>query len=177
LADEYLRRGRDDEAMALPWAQLLDRHDLAAYQLLKRYADRIEAWDAWRPRALAEMRRSPPDGTRLVEVLTWEGESEAAWAEARRLGCARHVLMRLAKQSEDSRPDDALAVYRDEVESILEVTDRRAYEEAVDLLEHMKKLMVRLGRKDEFRAYASEVRAANVRRPRFLKEFDSAGLL
>jgi len=204
LAEEYLRRSRDDEAMALIWAQLLDQPGLEAYKRLKRYADRIEAWEAWRTRALEEVRRwiadamaapppvggewqqrrqkrfdsyGPSDGTALVRILAWEGELDDAWLEARRLGCDRPALLELATQSAGSRPGDALKVYQDEVEAVLQTTDKRAYAAAVGLLKRIRKLMAGLERSDEFRTYAAAVRAANVRRPNFLAAFDSARLL
>lgn len=196
LADEYLRRSRDDEAMALLWSELLDEHDLASYRLLKRFADRIGAWDSWRPRAFEEVRRAVeaaiaapsqerprfvryevPDGSTIVEILAWEGRIDEAWAEARRLGCRSGVMMQLAKQSEETRPEDALAVYRDEVADILKVAGRRAYAEAVSLLHRIRVLMSRLGQEEQFRSYAAEVRAANARRPAFRSMFDAAGFL
>lgn len=93
LADEYLRRSRGDEAMAPIWAEYSGGPTLEGYKLLKQYADRIGAWAAWRPRALDELRRSieqamaveparaqsrsrwqqPADGSRLVDILMWEG--------------------------------------------------------------------------------------------------------
>lgn len=196
LADEYLRRSRADDAMALMWAGLVDEPGLAAYRRLKDHADRIRAWDAWRPRAIEEVRRAvesaiasppaepsrwvrfrPPDGTALVEVLTWEGQVDEAWSEARRLRCQDHVMLQLAMQSEESRPDDALAVYRDEVTRTLRTADRRAYGEAISLLRRIRDVMAGLGRDEEFRAYAAEVRAANARRPTFRALFDAARLL
>jgi hypothetical protein len=196
LADVYLRRSRADEAMALIWAELVDEHDLASYRRLKDYADRIGAWDAWRPRALEEVRRaiesaiaSPPsassrfvrprpaDGSALVEILAWESRIDEAWTEARILGCRNGVLMQLATRSEQSHPDDSLAVYRDEVARTLRVADRSAYGQAISLLRRIRTVMVDLGREAEFRSYAAEVRAANARRPVFCAMFDAARLL
>jgi predicted RNase H-like HicB family nuclease len=90
----------------------------------------------------------------------WAPEVEAAWDEARRLGCSRAIWLRLAQRSEGARPEDALAVYRQEVDTLLQVTDKRVYIEAVGLLRRMKALMAGLGRADEFADYASDVRVA-----------------
>jgi hypothetical protein len=52
IADEYLRRARGDDAMAVIWAQFLEQPALAAFQLLKRYADQIGTWALWRSRSV-----------------------------------------------------------------------------------------------------------------------------
>jgi uncharacterized Zn finger protein len=198
LADEYLRRSRGDQAMALIWAEFSEEPGLERYKLLKQYADRIGSWAAWRLRALDELGRSieqamaaepaparpprfrwqqPPDGSRLVDILLWEGNLDAAWHEARRLGCSGSIWLQLALRSEETHPEQALAVYRQEVEALLQVTDKRVYAQAVDLLRRIGALMARLGRKAEFDTYAAEVRVANARRPAFLALFDAARLV
>lgn len=198
LADEYLRRSRGDDAMGLIWAEYSEGPALERYKLLKQYADRSGAWASWRPRALGELRQSieqamaaeraraqspryrwqePADGSQLVAILLWEGHVDDAWAEARRLGCRRGTWLTLARQSEETRPDDALAVYRQEVAGLFGVTDKRVYAEVVDLLRRIRTLMSRLGREADFAGYAAEVRAANARRPAFLALFDAAPLI
>ncbi len=51
LADEYLRRSRGDEAMAVIWTQFVEQPALAAFQGLKRYADQVGTWALW-PRSV-----------------------------------------------------------------------------------------------------------------------------
>ncbi len=198
LAEEYLRRSRGEEAMALIWAEYSEGPALERYKLLKGHADRIGAWASWRSRALEELRRSidqaiaadraraqsaryrweePADGSRLVEILLWEGRVDDAWTEARRLGCRRGTWLALAHRSEEARPEDALAVYRQEVAALSGVTDKRVYADVVDFLQHIRALMSRLGIEADFTAYAAEVRAANARRPAFLALFDAARLI
>jgi len=198
LAEEYLRRSRIDEAMALIWADYLEAPSLERYERLKRYADRTGTWTSWRPQALESLRQSieqaveaerasarpslhrwhqPADGSRLVDILLWEGNLDEAWIEAQRLGCRRGVWLELARRSEVSRPEDALAVYRQEIAALSGVTDKRVYAEVVDLLVRVHTLMSRLGKEAAFPAYAAEVRAANARRPAFLALFDAARLV
>lgn len=184
--------------MALIWAEYSEAPARERYKLLKGYADRIGAWASWRSRALEELRRSidqamaadrargqsaryrweePADGSRLVEILLWEGRLDDAWTEARRLGCRRGTWLALAHRSEEARPEDALAVYRQEVAALSGVTDKRVYADVVDLLRRIRALMSRLGIEEDFIAYAAEVRAANARRPAFLALFDAAHLI
>ncbi len=181
LADAYLECSRDDDAMVLIWAAFEERPEPEAYQRLRRYAERIDTWPDWRPRALEAVRDRIAahglDGTTLVSIYTWEGEIDAAWKAARDHGCERSTLLRLAKQSEKTRPDDALAVLQAEVHEVLGVANRRAYTEAIGLLRRIERLMGRMGQSDGFRAYAAKVRAANARRPAFCSMFDAARFL
>ena len=120
--------------------------------------------------------QQPPDGSRLVQILAWEGDLDAAWTTAGTLGCSRSVRLTLAHQSEDARPEDALEAYRQEVDALLVVSHKGVYAQAVELLGRMRRLMDRLGRAAEFRDYATQVRSANARRPAFLGMFDAAEL-
>jgi len=121
--------------------------------------------------------QQPADGSRLVDILLWEGNVDDAWNEARRLGCRRGTWLELARRSEEARPEDALAVYRQEVAALFGVTDKRVYAEVVDLLRRIRTPMSRLGAQADFAAYAAGVRAANARRPAFLALFDAARLI
>ena len=200
LADAYLARSRDDDAMALIWSGLTEEPSLGAYQRLKHYADKIGSWPAWRSRAIEEVRRSiavqmaaapspaqptprlprhawrqPPDGSLLVEILLWEGLLEAAWDEGHKLGCHRTTWLKLANRCEEARPQDAIAVYRREVEALHPISDKGVYRQVIDLLRRIGQLLSGLDRVAEFAEYAATVRVANARRPAFLALFDAAG--
>lgn len=200
LADAYLAQSRDDDALVLIWAEFCERPSVATYQLLKGYADRVRAWETWRPRAIKEVRRSitaemataasqsqptpwlrrhawqqPPDGSVLVEILLWEGNLEAAWDEARKLGCRRPTWLGLATQSEASHPEDAVEVYRQEVEALHAVSDKNVYEQVIELVGRIGRLMSGLDKNADFADYAATVRVSNARRPAFLALFDAAG--
>jgi hypothetical protein len=200
IADEYLHRARGDDAMAIIWAQFLEQPALAAFQLLKRYADQIGTWALWRSRALAQVRRSidaakvagpklapigqaryrwdlPPDGSRLVDILLWEGHVDEAWSEAKAQGCAPGLLLRLAAEREGAHPEDAIPIYRQEVERLLRVSDKRNYAQAVDLPGRIGPLMSRLGRATEFASCVAGIRAANARRPASTSLLDDAQLV
>ena len=179
LADAYLERSRGDEAMTLVWAAFKEEPDLEAFQRLRRFAERTGTWDAWRTRALETVRgaHGHPEavGTTLVEIHTWEEDLDAGWAVAREYGCDHAILLRLAKRSEDTHPEDALAAFKGEVAEVLKVADRRNYTTAIGLLRRIDRLSAKLDRSDEFGAYVARVRRDNARRPAFCSMFDAAG--
>lgn len=190
-ADEYHRRGRHNNAMALAWAMFSERPELGTYQRLHHHAALADTWDEWREKALALLRAEaqaakadkaprsrwgkPADHSTLVEVFLWEEDTETAWAEAQAGGCSDGLWMRLAGAREDDHPADALPIYRDHVERTIQVKKNDAYTEAVEWMHTIRDLLDRLGRGDEFPAYAAEVRARHRPKRNLMKLFDAAG--
>lgn len=195
LADEYHRRKRYDEAMALIWAEFCEAPDLDRYQKLKAHADRIDQWTDWRQRALALTRetiakakretRRPAgahqwawapraDHSTLVRIFLWEKDIETAWREAQDGGCSPGLWMELAAQREKDHPEDAVPIYQAQIEPTLARKNNDAYQEAIGLLRKVNKLMTRLGRRDEFVSYLATIRAAHKPKRNFMKLVDAA---
>ena len=175
LADEYHRRGRHDEAMAVIWTEFSESPSLEGYQLLKRHADRVKDWPSWREDALAAFRErieeaktrrqrseyyswNRADHSDLVRVFLWERDVEAAWQEAQAGGCSGELWMELAAKREKEHPADAVAVYQRQVERIIAGKNNTSYEAAVRLLRKVDKLMAPLGRTAEFNDFLAGVR-------------------
>ncbi len=197
VAGRYMERSRPAEAMDLIWLVFAGMPELDRYRSLKSFAERSDAWPDWRERALSLLRSrteanlarlggatgygrdrwTQPPGSGLVDILLWEGELDAALEAARRFDCHSRLWLELARRIEAERPDDAVAIYRREVEITLRRSEKTAYAEAVGLLARLKALMARLARDGEFAAYATSVRSSNSRRPAFLDLFDRAHLL
>jgi tetratricopeptide (TPR) repeat protein len=188
LADEYHRRGRQDEAMACAWEAYVEDPSLETYQRLRVHAERAGAGPRWRERALAHLRaliakagrsgrQTWPgrflDRSELVRVFLWEGDTEAAWREATEGGCSRDLWLALAASRERDYPEDALPVYRDQVDRTLQSTGNAAYEAAVDLLRKIRDLMARLGRQADFADYLASLRTAHKRKRNLIKLLDA----
>jgi uncharacterized Zn finger protein len=191
LAESYHGRSRHDEAMDLMWAEFVEHPSLERYQLLKAHADRIDAWPTWRTRALEATRASiveelrvarpirhrwetPADGSSLVRIYLWEGELEPAWREAGALGCTDALWRELAVKREPDHPADAMPIYQREVNALLDTKRNEGYKAAVELLERIRTLMIRLGAERDFPAYLASVRAAHGRKRNFTKLLDKA---
>jgi len=104
LAESYHQQSRHDEALALVWAPFEARPTVEGFAVLKAHASRVDAWPAWRDRALQAARAAvveargkkrpapnrwdtPSDGSALVRMYLGEDDVEAAWREAVELGC------------------------------------------------------------------------------------------
>ncbi|MHB1981125.1 MAG: SWIM zinc finger family protein [Sulfobacillus sp.] len=118
-ADGYHRAGLSGRAVDLTW-QVFDSHPSpTTYRRLHAQATRAGSWEVWRPQALTRLRQEVAgriqtdraqersrgarphwmadiDGSDLVEVFLFEGDSEQAWAEPRpkgaRSSCGRTLL-------------------------------------------------------------------------------------
>ena len=184
LAELYHQRSRHDEAVALIWAAYGDRPTLEGFLLLKSHAQRIDAWPVWRERAVDAARAAvvcaqatarparfrwdlPVDGSALARMYLSEGDVDAAWQEAIALGCSEQVWRELARRREADHPADAIPIFQREVEALLGTKRNDGYEAAVELLGHIRGLMVALGAEDEFAAYLAAVRAAHGRKRNF----------
>ena len=110
----------------------------------------------------------------VVRALLWEGDVDAAWQEAVAGGCSLSVWMEVAAARAVEHPEDALPIYVRQVDRLIDQKNRRAYEEAVELLSMIAELMNRAGRADEFPEYLVQVRAANKQKRSLLKLLDAA---
>ena len=191
LAEEYHRRKRHDEAMALIWAQFRESPSLEQYRNLKAHADRVGQWDSWREKALkhlgetcAKAKHAPRkdqwgwhpkvDHSELVRVFLWEKDVDEAWREALEGGCSNKLWMELAAERETEHPEDALPIYQHQVGLMLDQKNYGAYREAVGLLRRIRGLIVPLGKEAEFVRYVESVRAAHKRKRNFMKLLDRA---
>ena len=193
LAEEYHRRKRYDEAMALIWAEFAESPILDQYKKLKAHAQRIDQWESWREKALDYLRseiarakdqhqrnRSPwyhhGDYSDLVRIFLWEKDDEAAWREAQEGGCSNDLWLELAAKRDKDHPEDALPIYQRQIEPTLDRKNNDAYAETIGLLRKVRELMMRLERKDEFTNYLEKVRAAHKPKRNFMQLLDRASL-
>ena len=189
LANEYHRRKRHDEAMALVWAEYTDSPTLRQYQNLKTHAGKIGTWGQWREKGLEYLRRQiagaiserrkdrwaayrDADRSELARIFLWERDIEAAWREAQEGGCSNGLWLELAAKREREHPEDVLPIYQRQIEPVLDRKNNEAYKEAVGFLEKIRQLMGQLGRDSEFAEYASKLRAAHKAKRNFIKLLD-----
>jgi uncharacterized Zn finger protein len=187
LIDEYRRRGRTADALELSLAAFIARPTLEAYCELAADAQALDEWTKRREAALALLRNPEPDVgaaarhpslrgrgcSQLVRVFLWEGDPEGAWQAAVQGGCTRDLWLELADRRRAEHPEDALTVYRDHVEEVIGHKDKRAYQEAVRLIdETIRPLFAESGRPADFQAYIAEVRAAHKAKRNLMKLMD-----
>lgn len=156
------------------------------YRCLIKYARKTEAESAWRTKALdfiradiAEQRKKqagrqsrwqrPIDNSLLVQIMVGDKDIENAWREARAGGCSELLWLQLAQAREADHPEDAIAIYRRQIEPLLRRKNNQSYEEAVAYLDRIHKLMTRLGREDEFKCDLQTLKTEWKRLRNFIK--------
>lgn len=197
LAEEYHRRHRHAEAVEQIWKLYVDEPELETYQQLKAHVTRAagkdarkrkEDWNGWRERALAHLRFSldesrrstkkhgsfptlhgASDNSKLVEIHLWEKDTDAALAAAEAHGCSDDLWMKLAEALEKTHPAEALQVYRESIEPLVDRKNNQAYKEAIARISKIRKLMGQVGRAAEFSEYLRELRARHKPKRNFIK--------
>ncbi len=192
LIEEYHRRGRHNDAIAIAWTSFRERPDVDAYAGLHKSACRAKQWPEWREKALALLReeiaarkKQPPRNewgpptrahhSELVKIYLWEGDVEAAWVEAKSGGCYGALWFQLAEAREKDHPEEAIAVYTEQLTPALQNAEQRAYEDAVAILRKIRKLIARIGKEDEFASLIQSVRAQYKPRRNLMKLLDAEG--
>ena len=194
LAKHYDRQWRLSDAMELLWLNFVERPSLPDYMALQAMAAPARQWRTWRSRAMDQVRqamatraeKSPSgagaslvrgtDASLMVELLLWEGDTRAAWREAKAADCRADLWMRLAELRELSHPNDAVLVYQAQVERTLAHANKSAYREAVSMLRHIARVMKRSARPDGFAAYLESVRTRHKAKRNLMKLIDAARL-
>ena len=191
LANEYHRRKRHDEAMALIWAEFAESPQLDQYRMLKKHAARTGSWNVWREKAIAFIRESSAtaesdaqsarsiwsrqtDRSELVRILLWEKKADAAWHEAVAGGCSNGLWLALAANRMKEHPGDALPIYQRQIEPTLNRKNKQAYREAIGLLRQIRDLIFRVGEEREFARYLAAVRSGHKAKRNFIALLDHA---
>lgn len=89
----------------------------------------------------------------LVEIFLWEKNLDAAWLEAQKGGCSDSLWLTLAERTENDYPEDAVTIYKRFVEPTLARKNNESYQEAIELLSKISKILKRLDRKEQWKMY------------------------
>jgi len=115
-------------------------------------------WTSWQP-----------DHSLLVDILLWEKREDDAWMEAQKGGCSEHLWLDLARRREKRYPEDAIDIYRRQVEPLINQTNNHSYEEAIEFLDRIHGLIKKIGKEKEFRAELTQLKTEYKRKRNFIK--------
>jgi len=190
-AEEYHRAGRGADAVRIAWDAYDASPSLPTYRQLSENATRTDLWSDWHDKAITLLRkriaqgeRMPardrvsqwamrdPDSSTLVEVLLHDGAVECAWAEAGAAGCRRDLWLELARRREAEHPLDALPIWQSEIARVIDAKNNHAYAEAVDLVVHVRRLLIAAGREADFAPYVAKLRVTHKPKRNLMKLFN-----
>ncbi len=175
--------GDPSEALALSTHLFWLRPSLAEYQEMKMLAVQLDNWLEVRSETLEKLSENKSFSL-IVEIYLDEGEIDPALeAMERARSAARHRLdypnsleLQVAKAAENSRPEQAIRLYLNQVNSLIDQRGRGNYFEAANLLKVVRRINQRLGKQDEWQALITSLRQENRGLPAFQDELDKAGL-
>ena len=185
LSDEYARRGRMTDALNQTWALFTEGPSLDSYMRLRALAHKAKQAPVWRDEALEYLKeraaRAPkaergeePGGERLycgsliVEILLKEKNVDAAWSEAQIGGCGDETLLKLARAREARHPADAIRIYQQFAEQVVQGGGNDEYRVAVRYLRRAAEIITRLGQPKKFSEYLAGYRERNKRKKNLL---------
>ena len=183
-ARTYRNSGLIADAVRQRVEQFADTPSLTTYQALKEEADALAEWPQHRERALAALRpgqtvrKGRPqwgrrDSSALVEILSWEGDEDAAWEAAQTGGCSPLLWRALAQKRAHAQPQDTVAVYRRLVTESLQAANNRAYDHAIELLEELEDALSPATGNEAHQALVAEVRDVHRRKRNLAKLLDA----
>jgi uncharacterized Zn finger protein len=180
LVAAYLKRGRNEDAVQLTWLDFEEMPTFNHYIKLHDVAAPLGQWAVQRERALDKVAQhipyrghtAQPNYALRVEIALWEQDWETAWTAAHQGGCGQGLMLKLAEKISDTRPDDAISIYLDIVPAIVARGNNGAYQEAIELVIKIGKLMLSHQPKQAFINYLAILRAQFKAKRNFIKLLD-----
>jgi uncharacterized Zn finger protein len=187
LVGAYAGRKRHEEAANAAWHHFTRHPGMSSWRLLRKGAKGNGAWKSWREKALAHVRACLKTAGRpqdrwhwaagghslLVEIFLYEGDTDAALAEARAGGCTADLWMKLASARAAEHPQDAIEIYQARIDPLVNLKHNQAYDAAAELVGTIKQLMERAGKAKEFGEWLAGVKAEHKAKRNFMKRLDA----
>lgn len=136
---------------------------LGGYQELRKLAEKLQRWDALRPKLHAFLKQAPHTSYVLIQIYLDEGDIDQALEAVRpKKGLAYSpaygMALEVAKAAAKTRPQAALDIYRKHAESLIAQRHRGGYQEACTFLKKVQALYKQLGESKAWTTYVSQLR-------------------
>ncbi|SJN46592.1 Gll2284 protein [Microbacterium esteraromaticum] len=180
VVDDALLRGAESEAIDVRRAWFARFPLASAFTALRETAEQVGEWQTEKADAEALLAQHSPQS--FAQHLLDEDRNGEAWefAVSRFAVDGAHATwLNLCQRRATTAPADTLPVYREIVQQTLEVTDKRNYRTAANVLKTMRDAAVAAGPDGErsFEAFLAQVVDQNRRRPTCIEAFRKAKLI
>jgi catechol 2,3-dioxygenase-like lactoylglutathione lyase family enzyme len=189
-------RGRGNLAAELEIAETAFRTQpsLRRYQELRALARQLDRWETLGPalRAFLEQAGMLRNTTLLIEIALDEGELDHAlrllkgMAKKDSYGYTYNdgygyygfgdIALQVARAAEETRPREAIELYRQRAERLIAQRGRQNYQEACKFLAKMRTLYDKLGEDETWTSYVTALREQNRNLRALKEELANAGL-
>jgi uncharacterized Zn finger protein len=174
--------GNLDGALSLAETLFWRHPSVPGYTELKELAQALGRWDALRAGILSRLERQKQYGV-LTEIHLAEGEVDPALETVDHVGQATggwygadSLQIRVARAAEESRPEAAIRLYRQEAHRLIAQQGRENYATAARYFQRVRDLYRRLGEGQTWQALISTLREQYRRFRALQDELQKAGL-
>lgn len=183
LKENAIRRGEMSDALALVTRSFLMRQSLTGYTEMKKIAFPLNEWGRLRTDTIRELTNDKAFSL-LVQIHLEEQEIDLALdALEKGRGSVRNYWemptsldIQVAKAAQDSRPQQSIRLYMQEVNRLIGHRGRGNYAEATQYLIIVREIHHRLGKQDEWLSLINALRQENRNLPAFRDELNKAKL-
>jgi len=180
---------RNNHAAALEIAETIFRRYpmLTDYKEIRDLASQLGRWEAIRPELLDFLEKAQ-NNTLLIEIALNEGDIDKALElvkaeqQKRTTGYGSYYYryydmpIKVAQAAEETRPREAIELYRQHAEGLIAQRGRQNYQAACRHLARMRTLYERLGEKEVWASYIAGLREQNKSLRALKEEMAKAGL-
>jgi len=181
LKERALERGDQAAALGLSERLFWQRPALQGYQELRALARQLGRWEELQAALLARL-ADEGQYNLLTEIHLEEEEVDRALEALEQVQASRRgwgsdqLAIRVARAAEESRPREAIRIYRERVERLVAARGRGNYAEAAGYLVRVRDLYRRLGEQATWQAFIADLRDRNRRLRALHDELNKAGL-
>ncbi len=173
------RRGEFKEAFDYSVTLFWRRPYIETYKEMRRLGEKTSGWQAKRETVLTVLNQREHYAL-LTEIYLLHGAVDAALGslgQMERVGRSSNQLsLAVARVAERSRPEEAIRLYRDQIERLIEARGRPNYAEAAQHLVRVQDLCEMLGQIDEWESYVWGLSERHKRLRALKEEMDRAGI-
>jgi uncharacterized Zn finger protein len=180
LKQRYAEHGDKGKALELAQRIFELRPSLEGYQEIRELATAVAGWENLRPRLRAHLAKVYPD--LLIHVYLDEGEIDQALEAVKSIRGSRFgffypdTRLTVARAAKETRPAQALEIYRNYAESLIAQRGRQNYQTACTYLKKVRDLYERLGEPQNWASYLDGLREQNRGLRALREEMAAAGL-
>ena len=167
---------------------------LRRYQELHNLAKRLDRWETLRPELLAflEQAGNTRNTTLLIEIALDEGDFDRAlhllkgiekkdsYGYTYNNGYGYYgfgdIALQVARAAEETRPQEAIELYRQRAERLIAQRGRQNYQQACTFLAKVRALYEKLGERETWTSYVTALREQNRNLRALKEELANAGL-
>lgn len=190
LKKRYLARNDYASTLALAQEQFQQSPNLSVYQELRQLAQHLNRWEALRLTLLTTLKQ-PYHTNLLIQIALDEDDLERALSLVKAnqpkqtsrysfdysSSVSSSVILQVAKVAEKSKPHEAIDIYKQQVERLINQRSRGSYAEASSFLLKIRLLYTLLNATGEWTSYLTALRNKYSNLPALKDEMRKASVL